>query len=115
MQPQLMTLLSISKGESIIEENIFEARNKHVAELLRMKADIISLRNGTTFIIKGVDNLQGTVVEAKDLRGGASLILAGLVAEGSTIVLNSSFVQRGYENIELDLSNLGANIKFIKK
>lgn len=67
-----------------------------------------------TSVIKGVDMLKGTIVEAKDLRGGAALILAGLAAEGETIVTNSKFVERGYEEIEKSLKTLGADIDLFK-
>ncbi len=113
MQPQLMALLSIAKGTSVIFESIFESRTKHIGELVRMGADIILGSDGRTSVIKGVKMLKGTTVESKDLRGGAALILAGLAAEGETIVENSGFVERGYEKIEEDLKSLGANISII--
>ena len=100
MQPQLMALLSVAKGTSIVEETVFESRNKHISELMRMGANIILLQDGMTSVIKGINKLEGTSVEAKDLRGGAALILAGLVAKGKTIVTNSNFVERGYVHIE---------------
>ncbi|MCL2593713.1 MAG: UDP-N-acetylglucosamine 1-carboxyvinyltransferase [Defluviitaleaceae bacterium] len=110
MGPQFMTLLSIANGNSIVEETIFEGRNKHISEFMRMGANIVLLKDGMTSLITGVKNLNGTTVMAKDLRGGASLVLAGLCAEGETIVQNASFVERGYEHIEKDLKKLGANI-----
>lgn len=114
-QPQLMSLLSLAKGTSIFYETIFESRNKHISELTRMGADIItSAQNGTTFIIKGVPVLHGAVVEAKDLRGGAALILAGLAAEGSTTVRGSKHVERGYDGIEKALRGLGADIALVQ-
>ena len=112
MQAQLMSLLALAKGTSIINETIFESRNKHVSELIRMGADIILANDGTTSIIKGVNCLQGTTVSAKDLRGGASLILAGLAAQGKTIIKESSHIERGYESIDNVLKSLGANITF---
>lgn len=114
MQPQIMTLLSLSYGTSIIHETIFESRSKHISELMRMGADITTCCKGTTFIIKGVENLQGTTITSKDLRGGASLILAGLAAKGETIVVDEGHIERGYEKIEDSLKNLGANINFNK-
>ena len=113
MQPQLMALLSTANGTSIVEETVFESRNKHISELIRMGANIILLQDGMTSVIKGVKELEGTSVSAKDLRGGAALILAGLAAKGKTIVTNSEFVERGYVGIEYDLRSLGANIAYV--
>jgi UDP-N-acetylglucosamine 1-carboxyvinyltransferase len=110
MQPQIMSLLSLAQGVSIISETVFESRSKHVAELRRMGADIIVAPDGTTFIIKGVSKLHGAEVESKDLRGGAALILAGLAAEGETVVRGSKHVERGYDQIEKSLRELGADI-----
>lgn len=112
MQPQIMTLLSLAEGTSIITETIFESRNKHVAELARMGADITLSRDGTTAFIKGVQRLNSSVVRAMDLRGGAALILAGLSAEGLTVVKDSRHVERGYEKIESALKSLGADIQY---
>ena len=114
MQPQFMSLLTIADGTSIVNETVFESRNKHIGELIRMGADIILAQDGVTSIIKGIEKLKGSTVSARDLRGGAALILAGLVAEGETIVLNSSYVERGYECIEKSLASLGADITFKK-
>ncbi len=113
IQPQLMSLLSIAKGSSMIIENIFESRNKHVSELIKLGADIRTSNNGQTFVINGVKELFGANVFAKDLRGGAALILAGLCANGKTIVNNSHYVERGYESIEKTLSTVGANIELL--
>ena len=113
MQPQLMALLSVANGTSIVEETVFESRNKHISELMRMGANIILLQDGMTSVIKGVRELKGTSVAGKDLRGGAALILAGLAASGKTIVTNSEFVERGYVHIEEDLRSLGADISYI--
>ncbi len=112
MQSQFCAMLSIANGKSIVIENLFEDRNKHVAELNKMGANITDLDN-RTFIIDGVDELTGQIVEAKDLRGGASLILAGLVAKGETVIKNSEHIERGYVEIQKKLRNLGANIKYI--
>lgn len=109
-----MALLSVASGTSVFNETVFESRNKHVGELIRMGADIILSADGMTAVIKGVRRLKGTTVTAKDLRGGAALILAGLSAEGRTIVTNSQHVERGYENIETALSSLGADIVLVK-
>jgi len=113
-QPQFMALLAHAQGMSIVEEKLFEARNKHIPELIRMGADIVLLEDGTTSIIRGVKKLKGSNVVCKDLRGGAALIIAGLAAEGNTIVKNSSFVERGYVRIEEDLRKIGAGILHVK-
>lgn len=112
MQPQFMSVLTLSRGTSIISETVFEARFKHIAELCRMGADIYA--EGQTAVIKGVESLKGCHVTGKDLRGTAALILAGLAAEGETIVQNSCYVERGYEAFEESLSQLGAKIRLIK-
>ncbi len=112
LQPQIMALLATICGTSIIKENIFEARNKHISELNKLGCNIIE--DSATFIINGKNNLYGKNVFAKDLRGGASLIMAGLVAQGETIVQGGCYIDRGYENIDKKLSLLGANIKGLK-
>ncbi|MDR2649556.1 MAG: UDP-N-acetylglucosamine 1-carboxyvinyltransferase [Clostridiales bacterium] len=111
MQPQLLALLSLADGVSVIKETVFESRNRHAAELKRMGADI-SLTDGTTFVARGVNKLNGATVDAMDLRGGAALILAGLAAEGKTTVTNSHFVERGYEKFEDSLNAIGADVVF---
>ncbi|NLZ54798.1 MAG: UDP-N-acetylglucosamine 1-carboxyvinyltransferase [Thermoanaerobacteraceae bacterium] len=111
MQAPMMALLSTVEGTSILTETIFENRFKHAQELRRMGANISI--NGNTAIIKGVKKLTGAIVEAKDLRAGAALILAALAAEGETVVEGACHVERGYENIEGNLTALGA--KVIKK
>lgn len=108
MQPQMTTLLAISKGTSIVTESIFENRFKYVDELTRMGASIKVESN--TAIIDGVDKLTGAVVSAPDLRGGAALVIAGLMAEGYTIVENVEYIERGYENFEYKMQQLGAAI-----
>ncbi len=112
MQPQMMSLLTVSRGTSIIIETVFESRNKHIGELVRMGADVIS-EDGRVSIIKGVKRLSSATVEAKDLRGGAALIIAALAAEGKTTVTNSKHVERGYESIHKTLASVGADIEFI--
>ena len=114
MQPQMMALLSLAAGTSVITETVFEARTKHISELTRMGADIILSQDGRTSVIKGVKQLEGASVEATDLRGGAALILAGLAADGKTIVTNSVHVERGYERIEEGLAILGADISYVE-
>ena len=109
MQAQMMALLSIANGTSIISETVFENRFKHAEELIRMGANIKIF--GRVAIIKGVKELTGAKTTAKDLRGGASLVLAGLTARGVTEVENVYHIERGYENFDLELRKLGANIK----
>ncbi len=111
MQSQMMTLMTVAEGTSILVETIFESRNKQINELVKMGAKITLSNDGMTSIIQGVESLNGTVVYAKDLRGGAALVLAGLVAKGNTVVKNSLFIDRGYEDIARDLSLLGCKIK----
>ncbi|MDR7870081.1 MAG: UDP-N-acetylglucosamine 1-carboxyvinyltransferase [Tissierellaceae bacterium] len=108
MQAQFMALLSIAGGTSIINETVFENRFKHAEELTRMGANIKTF--GNVAVIKGVNELTGAKVFAKDLRGGAALVLSGLVAKGVTEVENIYHVNRGYENLYLNLKNLGASI-----
>jgi len=110
MQAQMMTLLTKAEGMSIVEETVFESRNKHISELIRMGANIVLLQDGMTSVINGVKKLQASNVTCKDLRGGAALILAGLAAEGKTVVNNSVFVERGYVKIDEDLRKIGADI-----
>lgn len=109
MQAQFMSLMSLSEGTSLITENIFENRFMHVAELRRMGADIKV--EGATATVKGVKSLKGAPVMATDLRASASLILAGLGAEGTTVVDRVYHLDRGYERIEEKLKVLGARIK----
>ncbi|MGB4657934.1 MAG: UDP-N-acetylglucosamine 1-carboxyvinyltransferase [Mobilitalea sp.] len=108
MQPQMTTLLAISKGTSIVTEGIFENRFKYVDELSRMGASIKVESN--TAIIDGVDKLTGAIVSAPDLRAGAALVIAGLMAEGFTIVENIEFIERGYEQFESKMQQLGADM-----
>ena len=109
MQAQFIALNSISKGKSKVVESVFENRFMHVQELVRMGADIEI--NGNTAIIKGVKVLTGAPVMATDLRASASLILAGLIAKGETIVDRIYHIDRGYECIEEKLTKIGASIK----
>ena len=113
LQNQLLTLTTIAKGTSIITENLYESRFKICHELSKMGANI-SVRNHMA-IITGVNSLYGASVEAYDLRGGASLVLAGLVAEGYTTIHNIQHIDRGYLNIEQDLCRLNAEIRRIEK
>lgn len=109
LQAPSISLLTVSDGVSVVTENVFEMRYKHVSELIKMGADI-SVK-GRTAIINGVKRLQGASVYASDLRGGAALILAGLNAEGQTVVNNIHHVKRGYLDFDRKLSALGADVK----
>ena len=109
MQSQFVSMLTVSKGTSIVTENIFENRFKYVSELIRMGAKINI--EGRTVIIKGVKKLEGALIEAHDLRGGAALVIAGLVANGSTKLIGIRHILRGYENLDKKLLALGASIK----
>lgn len=108
LQSQALTLQTISKGTSVISENLFETRYKICTELIKMGADI-KLKDKTA-IIKGVPKLYGASVTATDLRGGAGLVLAGLKAEGYTTIFDVYHIDRGYYCIENDLTALGACI-----
>ena len=108
MQSPLMAVLAVSEGTSVIEETIFEDRFRIVEELVKMGADIRV--EGNRAIIRGVPKLYGCEVTARELRGGAGLIIAGCMAEGETIVKNRHFIERGYEDICRDYQNLGVNI-----
>ncbi len=109
MQAQFMAYLSCGAGSSIISESVFENRFMHVQELLRMGADIKT--EGRTAIIKGVKELSGAKVKASDLRAGAALVIAGLMAKGKTLLSNSEHVDRGYENFVDKLNAVGANLE----
>jgi UDP-N-acetylglucosamine 1-carboxyvinyltransferase len=109
MQAQMMALMTIAEGMSVITETIFENRFMHVAELKRMGADIKV--EGNTAIVHGVPYLSGAPLMATDLRASASLIIAGLAAKGKTTLSRAYHIDRGYEKIEEKLSALGARIK----
>ncbi|MBC8309932.1 MAG: UDP-N-acetylglucosamine 1-carboxyvinyltransferase [Phycisphaerales bacterium] len=111
LQAQMMALLCLSKGNSIITEKIYPERFMHVPELSRMGARLV--KQGSTVMVQGVDCLIGAPVMASDLRASASLIIAGLAAEGETIVSRAYHLDRGYAKMEETLSSLGANIKRI--
>lgn len=108
MQAQMMALMTVAEGISIFTETIFENRYKHAAQLIRMGANIKI--DGRVAIVEGVKKLTATRVSAMDLRGGAALVLAGLIAEGETIVENIYHVDRGYDRFENCLQSLGASI-----
>jgi len=109
MQAQIMAYLSTALGTSMVIETVFENRFMHVEELKRMGAKIKI--EGRSAVIEGVEKLSGAPVKATDLRAGAALILAGLAAEGTTKVMNTYHIDRGYVNIVEKLQNLGASIK----
>jgi UDP-N-acetylglucosamine 1-carboxyvinyltransferase len=113
MQAQFMVLAARARGQSVITETIFENRYMHVQELARMGADVHV--DGRTAIIRGVKKMTGAKVMATDLRASASLILAGLVAEGTTEVLRVYHLDRGYERIEKKLQKLGARVKRVRE
>lgn len=110
MQQPMAALFCLAKGSSVVEETIYESRTGHVPELARMGA-VIRTEGGRVTTVTGVDRLQGATVEASDLRAGAALVLAGLAAEGETIIKNIHFIDRGYEDLEGHLRSLGAKIE----
>lgn len=112
LQAQFMALMTLSKGESRIEDTIFPDRLMHVAELNRLDADI-SLEKHVA-VVNGVSNLSGAKVMATDLRASAALVLAGLVARGETTISRIYHIDRGYDKIEVKLQKLGADIKRVK-
>lgn len=113
LQAQLMALLCLADGNSAITEKIFPDRFMHVAELLRMGADI--RKEGPTTIVTGVKKLIGAPVMASDLRASAALVLAGLVADGQTTIQRVYHIDRGYEHIETKLTALGADIRRVRE
>ncbi|MDK2924845.1 MAG: UDP-N-acetylglucosamine 1-carboxyvinyltransferase [Bacillota bacterium] len=113
MQPQTMAMLSIAEGTSVVIENIFVNRFKHVDELRRMGAQIKI--EGRAAVIHGVERLSGACVEASDLRAGVALVLAGLVADGQTVVDHVYHIDRGYEGLEEKLKKLGAQIRRVQE
>lgn len=108
MQAQIMAMTTVCHGTSVIIETIFESRYKHVSELLRFGAKIRV--DGRMAVIEGTQNLTGASVIASDLRGGASLVLAGLAAQGTTTVDEIKYISRGYENMSGVLTSLGCDI-----
>lgn len=109
VQQPLTALLSVANGRSIVNESIWDSRFKHVDELKKMGASIKV--EGRTAIIDGVDRLTGAVVKATDLRAGAAMVIAGLIAEGTTEVTDIEHIDRGYPNIESKFRSLGADIR----
>lgn len=113
LQPQIGVALSIADGMSIINEGIWESRFQYTVELNKMGANITA--QGKTAIFQGVNGLSGAPVYATDLRAGAALIIAGIVANGITELYNLNFIDRGYECIEDNFRSLGANIQRVKE
>jgi UDP-N-acetylglucosamine 1-carboxyvinyltransferase len=112
MQAQMMALMAVTEGQSVITESVFENRFMHVNELLRMGADITIAGNAA--VVRGVSSLLGAPVMATDLRASASLVLAGLAARGSTVISRIYHLDRGYETIEHKLTTLGADVQRVK-
>ncbi len=112
MQAQMLTLLSVAEGTGVVVENVFENRFTHAGDLNRMGARIIC--SGRTAIVRGVETLTGAHVTARDLRGGAALTLAGLKAQGETVIEHAELIDRGYERFEDQLTRLGADVKRIQ-
>ncbi len=113
MQSIFTTALTIAKGTSMIIENLFENRYKYTQELIRMGAKITI--EGKTAVVKGVRKLYGANVKATDLRGGAALVMAGMVARGTTRVENIQYILRGYEKFDKKLQGIGVNIQLIQE
>ena len=111
-QALLTSLLSLAKGESLVEERIFENRFMHIPELKRMGANIRIL-NSHTVLIRGVSELSGATVMSSDLRGGVGLVLAALAAKGESIIQRIYHIDRGYYQLENKLQQLGADIQRI--
>ena len=112
MQAQMMVLLAVADGSSVVTETVFENRFMHVQELNRLGADIAA--DGKTAVVKGVSELSGAPVMASDLRASAALVLAGLLATGSTEILRVYHLDRGYERLEEKLAGCGADIERLK-
>lgn len=115
MQSQFLALLTTCSSISHVKENIFESRFKAASELCKLGAHIIVNQQEQMATVHPTPHLIGTTVEATDLRGGAALVIAGLVAEGTTVIKNIYHIQRGYEDIARDLNKLGANIGYTQE
>jgi UDP-N-acetylglucosamine 1-carboxyvinyltransferase len=109
MHPQMVALLSLASGTSVITENIYDARFRYVGELNRMGADVVT--EGQHVVVRGVPSLSGCPVEACDIRAGAALVIAGLAADGVTRVLDAQHVDRGYHDFAGKLASLGADVR----
>ena len=108
LQQPATVLLSTADGASIIVENIFESRFKHINEIRRMGANVSI--DGRVCVVEGVERLTGAPVRATDLRAGAALIVAGLMADGETEITGVQYIDRGYDHIEGKLRQIGADI-----
>ena len=108
LQQPMSALLCTATGTSTVVENIFESRFRHLSEMERMGARVRIYEQ--TAVIEGVPQLHGAAVEATDLRAGAALVIAGLMAQGTTEIYNTHFIDRGYEHLEEKLNSLGAKI-----
>ena len=113
LQAPLTSLLINAEGKSMVRETVFDSRVDHIPELKKMGANI-SVEGSNTFFIKGADKLTGSVVEATDIRAGASLVIAGIMAEGETEIHHMHHLDRGYSNLESKLTELGAEVERIK-
>ena len=113
LQPLIVTLLSVAEGTSIVTEDVWENRFQYVDELKRMGANIRV--NGKTAVIEGIDTLSGSPVRSTDLRAGAAMLVAGLMAKGVTEVYDLSHIDRGYEQIEVKFKQLGAKIERVSE
>jgi UDP-N-acetylglucosamine 1-carboxyvinyltransferase len=112
MQAQFMAINAVANGTAVIRETIFENRFMHAVELIRLGADIRI--DGNTAFVKGVDKLDGATVMATDLRASASLVIAGLAAQGETLIERIYHLDRGYEQMETKLAALGAHVRRVK-
>ena len=110
-QPPIMAAVLKAAGNSVFVENIFQNRYRHAEEMMRMGADIHI--EGRVAVVTGVDTLRGAPVTATDLRGGASLVVAALGAEGATVISEIGHIYRGYESIDSALKSLGADINLV--
>ena len=108
MQPQMTVVLGLANGTSIVTESIFDNRLKYVDELICMGANIKV--EGNTAIITGVDKYTGAQITAPDLRAGAALVIAAIIAEGESVVDDIKYIERGYEDFDIKLRSLGARI-----
>ncbi len=110
-QAPMLAAACTAEGTSVFVENIFENRYRHISELVRMGANVKT--EGRVAVVEGVSSLYGASVEATDLRGAAALVVASLGADGSSDISGVKYLERGYENLEVTLSELGAEIKKI--
>jgi UDP-N-acetylglucosamine 1-carboxyvinyltransferase len=112
MQPQMSVLLALADGTSIISEGVWDNRFRYVDQLIRMGASIKV--DGKVAVIQGVEKLKSAPIKADDLRAGAAMLIAGLVAKGTTEIENVVFIDRGYEDVVEKLSSLGADISRVE-